>query len=191
MNSKLRVAAVEPLPGKQSLRITWSDGRVLSVNLAESIRAFDVLAPLHDAALFQQAQVGEWGFDVVWPGDIELSASTLYRLAMEQAGEAMPKSAFKEWMHRHGLSLTGAAEALHLTRRTITAYSSGPNPIPYHIALACKGWEVMQGTGGYQVAESGRGQYRVEAALLTSTAPVKPASKRKQTLGNTNKNGAR
>lgn len=163
MNSKLRIAAVEPLPGNHSLRLVWSDGRVLSVNLSEALHAFGVLAPLQDSALFQQAQVGEWGFDVVWPGDIELSATTLYRLAMEQAGEAMPKSAFKAWMHRHGLSLTGAAQALHLTRRTITAYSSGPNPIPYHIALACKGWEVMHGANRYSVGESGQGAYNVGA----------------------------
>ncbi|GLK87335.1 DUF2442 domain-containing protein [Pseudomonas turukhanskensis] len=183
MNSKLRIAAVEPLPAKHSLRLTWSDGRALNVNLAEAIHTFAVLTPLQDPALFQQAQVGEWGFDVAWPGDIEVSAATLYRLAMEQAGQAMPKRAFKDWMHRHGLSLTGAAQALHLTRRTITAYSSGPNPIPYHIALACKGWEVLHGAGSYPVAESERGQYCVEAA---STKPKKSASKRKPT----NKNGA-
>lgn len=158
MNSKLRITAVEPA-SRQGLHITWSDSRTLHVNLAELVHSFRVLAPLQDAALFKQVQVGEWGLDLVWPGDIELAATTLYRLAMEQAGEAMPKGAFKEWMQRHGLSLTGAAEALHLTRRTITAYSTGPNPIPYHIALACKGWEVIQGQG--EVGE-GRARYTVE-----------------------------
>lgn len=155
MNRKLRITGAEA-SGRAMLRITWSDGRVLTVRLTEPIQTFSVLEPLQDPAVFSQVQVGEWGFDVLWPGDIELSATTLYRLAMEQSGQAMPKNAFKEWMHRHGLSLTGAAEALHLTRRTITAYSSGPNPIPYHIALACKGWEVMQ--GGHGVQES-PGQY--------------------------------
>lgn len=143
MNSKLRIADVAPTPGKQQVCITWSDGSSHPVDLAEHIASFAALAPLQDAELFKQVQVGDWGFDLAWPGDIELSGSTLYRLALEQAGEAMPKGAFKAWMQRHGLSLSGAAEALHLTRRTITAYSSGPNPIPYHIGLACKGWEVM------------------------------------------------
>ena len=174
MNSKLRIAAVEPSPGANTLHVTWSDGRVRSVNLAEPIHTFTVLRPLQAAELFQQAQVGEWGFDVVWPGDIELSATTLYRMALEQAGEAMPKGAFKEWMHRHGLSLTGAAEALHLTRRTITAYSSGPNPIPYHIGLACKGWEVMQGSSrSYSVSDSARGEYRVQSG---SEPPPEPGT---------------
>ncbi len=163
MNSKLRIAAVEPASGKQ-LRITWNDGASHTVSLAEHILTFPALAPLEDAALFKQVQVGEWGFDLAWPGDIELAATTLYRLALEQAGQAMPKGAFKEWMRRHGLSLTGAAEALHLTRRTITAYSSGPNPIPYHIALACKGWEVTQGHNVHRgVSDSARGGYNVEA----------------------------
>lgn len=183
MNSKLRITAVEPQPDEHTLRLTWSDGRVQTVNLTEAVNAFTMLVPLQAPALFEQMQVGEWGFDVVWPGDIELSAATLYRLAMEQAGDAMPKSAFKDWMHRHGLSLTGAAQALHLTRRTITAYSSGPNPIPYHIALACKGWEVLHGASDYRATESERGQYRVEPA---ATKPKNPASKRKPT----NKNGA-
>lgn len=87
MNDKLRIAAVEPLSGKKTLRLTLSDGREVSVNLAESTQVFGALASLQDDALFQRVQVGEWGFDVVWPGDIELSAITLYRLALEQAGK--------------------------------------------------------------------------------------------------------
>ncbi|MEK1939502.1 MAG: DUF2442 domain-containing protein [Pseudomonas sp.] len=170
MNNKLRIAAVEPASGKQ-LRVTWSDGASHTVSLAEHIATFPALAPLEDAALFEQVQVGEWGFDLAWPGDIELAATTLDRLALEQAGQAMPKGAFKEWMRRHGLSLTGAAEALHLTRRTITAYSSGPNPIPYHIALACKGWEVMHGAGSFDARDSGRGHYRVERVAPAATKP--------------------
>jgi len=177
MNKKLRITDVNA-SDQHALLITWNNGRVVSVNIAEAIHAFRVLEPLRDPAVFHQAEVGQWGFDVVWPNDIELSAATLYRLGMEQAGQAMPKSAFKAWMHRHGLSLTGAAEALHLTRRTITAYSSGPNPIPYHIALACKGWEVMQGAG--QMSES-RGRYGAEPTAQQCENPAKAvkSSKRK------------
>ncbi|MFI4887052.1 MAG: hypothetical protein ACHQIF_16015, partial [Steroidobacterales bacterium] len=45
-------------------------------------------------------------------------------------------------MKRNGLSLTAAAQALHLTRRTIIYYSTGAKPIPVYIGLACKGWEL-------------------------------------------------
>lgn len=168
MNSKLRIAAVEPAPGKQQVRITWSDGSSHQVTLAEHISTYSALAPLHDAELFPQVQVGEWGFDLAWPGDIELAGTTLYRLALEQAGEAMPKGAFKEWMQRHDLSLTAAAQALHLTRRTITAYSSGPKPIPYHIGLACRGWEVMS----REVREE-KGRYKVTPRPAKATAQAK------------------
>ncbi|MEN0105737.1 MAG: DUF2442 domain-containing protein [Pseudomonas sp.] len=178
MNTKLRIAAVEPANEALTLLITWSDRRQQPVNLAEPLRTYSVLEALQDPALFQQVQVGEWGFDVVWPGDIELSAITLYRLAMEQAGEAMAKTAFRDWMQRHGLSLTGAAQALHLTRRTITAYSSGPNPIPYHIALACKGWEVMQaGAMAVGVSEPEPPRYKVEPpATKRGRGKGRPAS---------------
>jgi len=173
MNSKLRIAAVEPAAGKQKLHITWRDGKTHTVDLVEHIRTFAVLTPLQDAAFFKQARVGDWGFDVVWNDDIELAATTLYRLALEQAGEAMPKGAFKDWMQKHGLSLTGAAEALHLTRRTITAYSSGPNPIPYHIALACRGWEVIQGgakSAVRSVPVSGRAERQGSKGRVVSEA---------------------
>jgi hypothetical protein len=37
---------------------------------------------------------------------------------------------------------SAAAQALHLTRRTIIYYSTGAKPIPAYIGLACKGWEA-------------------------------------------------
>jgi hypothetical protein len=37
-----------------------------------------------DPELFRHVRVGEHGKDVVWPGDIEMSNDTLWRLAQEQ-----------------------------------------------------------------------------------------------------------
>lgn len=141
MTSKLRIAAVHAVAGKYELDITWSNGKHHAVNLAEHIRSFPALKPLTKLALFSKAQVGEWGFDVTWGDDLELAATTLHRLALEQAGEIMPAYAFKQWMADNKLSLTAAADALGFTRRTITSYSSGSALIPKHVALACKGWE--------------------------------------------------
>ena len=45
-------------------------------------------------------------------------------------------------MERHGLSLSTAARALHLTRRTILYYSTSDTPIPAYIGLGCRGWEA-------------------------------------------------
>jgi hypothetical protein len=141
MTSKARINSAEPIAGRHALLVEFANGKRYRVDLREHIRSFPVLKPLEDMAVFRTAQVGEWGFDVTWGNDLELAAITLYRLALEQAGEVMPTQAFKRWMAANKLSLTTAAIELGFTRRTITAYSSGTALIPKHVALACKGWE--------------------------------------------------
>lgn len=141
MTSKLRISAVQPVAGKHALDIEWSNGRRHIVDLAEHINTFTVLSPLLDLALFSQAKVGEWGFDVKWGNDLELSAVTLHRLALEQSGEVMLTQDFRKWMLTNNLSLSAAAVELGFSRRTITAYSSGAALIPKHVGLACRGWE--------------------------------------------------
>ena len=65
----------------------------------------------------------------------------------EQAG--LPTaSEFEAWMERNGLSLSGAAESLGMTRRMIAHYRTGSKPIPKVVGLACKGWEVQHSTHG-------------------------------------------
>jgi len=141
MASKLRIAAVQPVTGQHALIIDWNNGKRHTVDLAAFIKQFPILAPLKDAKFFSHAAVGEWGFDVTWGDNLELAASTLHRLALEQSGEVMPTRDFKLWMAKNNLSLTAAAVELGFTRRTITAYSSGAALIPKHVALACRGWE--------------------------------------------------
>ena len=142
MTSKIRIKAITVLTD-QHLAITWQNDKQHTVSLHDFITQFVVLKPLLDAARFQQAQVGEWGLDVAWGDDVEIAATTLYRLALEQTGEVMPMNNFKHWMLTNGLSLTTAAQALGLSRRTVTAYSSGTALIPKHIGLACKGWDSL------------------------------------------------
>lgn len=47
-------------------------------------------------------------------------------------------------MDSNGLSLSDAAQAIGVTRRTISQYRSGARPVPRTIALACVGWETLQ-----------------------------------------------
>lgn len=141
MTSKVRIHSVKPVTGQHALQVEFSNGKHYTVQLAGHIRSFPVLEPLEDLELFRKAQVGEWGFDVTWGDDLELAATTLHRLALEQAGEVMPTQAFKRWLAANQLSLSTAAVELGFSRRTITAYSSGAALIPKHVALACKGWE--------------------------------------------------
>ena len=137
---KLKITRVEALPPAK-LRVTWESGKQSEVDVHEYLRA-PGHERLRDPVFFAGVQVEEWGHGVEWPvADIGIPAQALYRLSKEQSGDAFPTAQFNAWMARHGLSLSAAARALHLTRRTIIYYSTGAKPIPAYIGLACTGWE--------------------------------------------------
>jgi hypothetical protein len=142
---KLKITQVEALLSTR-LRITWENGKHTEVDAADYLQA-PGYERLRDPAFFASVQVEEWGHGVEWPAaDIGIPADALYRLSKEQTGDAFPTGQFNAWMKRHGLSLSAAAQALHLTRRTIIYYSTGAKPIPAYIGLACTGWEVAHRT---------------------------------------------
>ncbi|NWC97367.1 DUF2442 domain-containing protein [Pseudomonas sp. P7779] len=89
MTSKLRISAVQPVASKHAIEIEWNNDKRHTVDLTDHINIFPLLKPLQDLALFGRGEVGEWGFDVTWGNDLELSAITLHRLALEQSGEVM------------------------------------------------------------------------------------------------------
>lgn len=142
---KLKITRVEAAPSNR-LRITWANGKQTSVDASDYLQA-PGFERLRDPAFFATVLVEEWGHGVEWPAaDLGIPADALYRLSKEQSGDAFPTEQFNDWMKRHDLSLSGAAEALHLTRRTIIYYSTGAKPIPAYIGLACKGWEAVRRT---------------------------------------------
>jgi hypothetical protein len=142
---KLKIARVEALLSTR-LRITWSNGKQAEVDASDCLQA-PGYERLRDPVFFAGVQVDEWGHGIEWPvADIGIPAEALYRLSKEQTGDAFPTTKFNAWMKRHGLSLSAAAQALHLTRRTIIYYSTGAKPIPAYIGLACKGWEAAHRT---------------------------------------------
>ena len=51
---------------------------------------------------------------------------------------------FDTWMHRNGLSLNTAAEALGISRRMVSYYRTVQKFIPRAIWLACLGWEATK-----------------------------------------------
>jgi hypothetical protein len=138
---KLKITHAEALPSTR-LRITWATGKQTEVNASDYLQVpgYELL---REPTFFARVQVEEWGHGVEWPAaDIGIPADALYRLSKEQSGDAFPTAKFNAWMKRHDLSLSGAAQALHLTRRTIIYYSTGAKPIPAYIGLACIGWEA-------------------------------------------------
>jgi DNA-binding XRE family transcriptional regulator len=141
-----RLTAVEALPG-QRLRLAFTDGRIATLSLADDIQRLPGLRPLEDANAFAKATLVEGeGWTVEWPElDIQIGADTLWLEAQAQNAPDENTRAFAQWRARNGLSLAAAAQALGMTKRTMSAYSTGERPIPRYIALACKGWEVERG----------------------------------------------
>lgn len=127
-----------------TLNIAWQTGKHTIVNVSEYLDS-PGYEQLKDKNFFASVVAEEWGHGVEWDaGNIGIDADTLYRLGKEQTGAAFPVTEFNAWMERNKLSLTAAANALGITRRTVVYYHGGHKPIPIYIKLACLGWEVLQ-----------------------------------------------
>jgi len=138
-----RITHVEAKDGRV-LCLCWADGLVAEVDVSTIVDKFAVAAPLRDATRFSQAKVGEEGVTVDFGDDLEIPTDHLRRLAYEQAGKIMAVGEFRAWRTRNGLSLTQAAAALGINRRTVSYYESGQHLIPRTIMLACLGYETLQ-----------------------------------------------
>src|SRR5712691_3618523 len=137
----IRIAAGEQ---PYTLRIAWDHGSESLVDVSGLIATFRVYAPLrHAPDLFRQVHVGEYGTDIVWTDDLDMSADTLWRLAQEQSGATMSADAFHAWRLRKGYTLEDAAIALGLSRRTVAYYDHGDKPIPRTVALATLGLDQL------------------------------------------------
>lgn len=125
-----------------TLRITYGDGEVVTVDLKGIIDRIAALSPLKDPELFAKARIDKWGSIVEWiPGEIDMAADNLRAEAVEQQGRISHERIW-EWMYRNNLTLDTAAEALGISRRMVAYYRSGRKPVPKHIWLACIGWET-------------------------------------------------
>jgi hypothetical protein len=127
-----------------TLRIVWDHGEESSIDVSRMIETFRVYTPLRNAPdLFRQVHVGEYGTDIVWTDDLDMSADTLWHLAQEQSGATMSADAFHQWRLRNDYTLDEAAVALGLSRRMVTYYDHGDKPIPRTVALATLGLEQL------------------------------------------------
>lgn len=124
------------------LLTTWSTGEILEVDVERVLRKIPALQKLLTPKVFAKAHLAEWGQAVEW-FDAELGADNVYAWGKEQAGEVSHQM-FDSWMHRNGLSLNTAAEALGISRRMVSYYRTAHKPIPRAIWLACLGWEVTR-----------------------------------------------
>ncbi len=127
-----------------TLRIAWDHGGESLVDVSRLIGTFRVYTPLrHDPNLFRQVRVGEYGTDIVWTDELDMSADTLWRLAQEQSGATMSADEFHAWRLRKDYTLDDAAAALGVSRRMVAHYDHGDKPIPRPIALATLGLDHL------------------------------------------------
>jgi len=122
----------------QRVHVIFADGWACEVDLSGFVADFKSLKPLEDATLFAQVAPEEWGSGLTWDdeGPLSIAATTVYRLAAEQSGNAA--RSFDAWMMQHGFSASRAADALGMSRRNIINYRTASRPIPKVVKLACK-----------------------------------------------------
>ena len=122
---------------------TYTGGNTIRVDLTEVAQRLEVFAPLESRREFRRAAVVDFGWGVEWPCGASLDSDRLLEMSLEQSGQAANVD-FRRWQDRHRLSLTDAATAIGLTRRTVSQYRTGARPVPRTVTLACKGWELEQ-----------------------------------------------
>jgi hypothetical protein len=126
--------------GAATLAVSWSDGTHAELTLSGLVqdRSFKLLK---DPAEFAQVAVGDWGHSIEWACGAEMGADALWLETLSATGRNDART-FLEFRLRNGLSLSGTAEELGLSRRMVAYYSNGEKPVPRPILLACRGWEA-------------------------------------------------
>ncbi|MHC8310498.1 DUF2442 domain-containing protein [Pseudomonas sp. GT1P32] len=155
-----RLSAVQALPDYR-LALAFIDGQQLTLDLSRDLRTYPGLQPLLEAGAFASATLGDDGWSVEWPEqDIQIGADTVYLDALAQNAADENTRIFIDWRARTGLPLNQAAEALGVSARSITRYSSGREAVPRSLALACLGWDFLQQRDPARAAEE-TGRYTV------------------------------
>jgi DNA-binding XRE family transcriptional regulator len=135
-----RLAAVTVVDGKK-LQVTYTDRRTIYLDMDDVIGRYAAFAPLSDPVELAAVAVADWGWSLEWQCGATLDADRVFELSLEQAG-MMENVEFRRWQDKNQLSLSEAAEAIGLTRRTVSQYRTGARPVSRTVSLACKGWEV-------------------------------------------------
>lgn len=156
-----RLSAVQALPDHR-LALTFIDAQQLTLDLNRDLRAYPGLQPLLAPGAFEGAALGDDGWSVEWPvQDIQIGADTLYLDALAQNSTDENTRIFIDWRARTGLPLNQAAQALGVSTRSITRYSSGREAVPRSLALACLGWDFLQQQANAPQAAEETGRYTV------------------------------
>ena len=139
-----RLKAVQPRSGA-TLELIFTNGQHFTLDMTDALKAYPGLAPLSKRQAFEGVVLGDGGWSVEWPAlDIQIGADTLLLDALAQNAPDENTRVFIRWRLRHRMTLDQAAEALGVSARSISRYSSGREAVPRTLALACLGWESLE-----------------------------------------------
>ncbi|MGH7060275.1 MAG: DUF2442 domain-containing protein [Stellaceae bacterium] len=123
----------------RDLIVTWKGGAESAVDVAQFVSKHVIFAPLcADDDLFHEVEVGEWGWCVHWSDEMEISADTLRRLALEQGSAWL-----RDWRMAHRMSQAEAASALGVSARMWRQYEAGSQLLPKTVRLAGIGLDAQ------------------------------------------------
>lgn len=137
-----RIAYVTADCESRTLTLVWANRARTVYDMKPLLDSRAAFAPLRRPEVFAKVRVVEDGLGIGWPGtDADCSSDKLWYAARPQDNpflDAIMTSAdFKGWLARHGLSLSGAASLLGISRRQVAAYASGEKAVPRLLFLAC------------------------------------------------------
>jgi Protein of unknown function (DUF2442)/Helix-turn-helix len=141
-NDTLRIITGAVALDAKRLHLSWSDGTQAEIDLTNTLKN-PPFAPLRDPQEFATVKIADWGHGLEWDCGVDLGADSLWFETLSANGRGDVRR-FLEWRLHNGLSLSQAAAALGISRRSVAYYSNGEREIPKAILLACTGWEVGQ-----------------------------------------------
>jgi hypothetical protein len=130
-----RIAKIEIKPGTVLRFLLKGERAWRQANLCGLVSRYAVLEPLKDESLFAKGRIIDWGGGVGWPGERDIYAGTLVRLAEEQT--RFSNANFRAWQSETGLSNSQTADVLGVSLGTVKNYRSA-GEIPVGVAIACR-----------------------------------------------------
>jgi hypothetical protein len=120
------------------LVVTWKGGAESVVDVSQHLAEYAIFTPLRsDDDAFRKIEVGEWGWCAHWSGDVEISADTLWRLALEQGAVWL-----RAWRTAHQMTQAEAAKTLGVSPRMWRYYEAGSHLLPKTVQLAAFGFDA-------------------------------------------------
>jgi hypothetical protein len=121
------------------LIVVWKNGAESIVDIAAHLADYAIFVPLRaDDQLFRSVTPGEWGWGAHWSNEMEISADTLWRLALEQGGAWL-----RAWRNSHRMTQAEAAKALGVSPRMSRYYEAGTHLLPKTVRLAGIGLDAQ------------------------------------------------